>query len=92
MTLPLILTINVANRTDRTRLLEILGGRDERILCIDEVCTIIHKYGGFTDARKRAEQEVKNAFIMLNVFSGKNNSLEHKVLEGLARYVLYREK
>ncbi len=92
MTLPLILTINVANRTDRVRLMKILENRDERILCIDEVCTIICKYGGFADARKRAEHEVENALLMLDVFSGETNGFEQKVLEGLARYVLHREK
>jgi octaprenyl-diphosphate synthase len=92
MTLPLILTINVANHTDRIRLMKILEDRNERIDCIDEVCSIISRYGGFSDARRRAEHAVESASMMLDVFSGENNGPERNVLEGLARYVLSREK
>jgi octaprenyl-diphosphate synthase len=92
MTLPLILTINAADHTDRNRLMHVLDNQDERVRCFDEVCAIISRYGGFDEARKRAEQEVENAFMVLDVFSEKKNSLELNVLQGLALYVLSREK
>jgi octaprenyl-diphosphate synthase len=92
MTLPLILTINKANYTDRDRLLEILGDRAQRSSCVGEVCAIISKYGGFDAARKRAEATVEKASEMLAAFSGENISFERNLLEGLARYVLTREK
>ena len=92
MTLPLILTIHKANHTDRTRLLKILGDSALRPLCVEEVCTIISKYGGFDAARKRAEDTVEKASEMLAAFSGENISVERNLLEGLARYVLTREK
>jgi octaprenyl-diphosphate synthase len=92
MTLPLILTINMADQMDRNRLMHILDNQSERARCFDEVCTIISRYGGFDEARKRAEQEVENAFMVLDIFSEKKNSLERKVLQGFALYVLSREK
>ncbi|MCP4339745.1 MAG: polyprenyl synthetase family protein [Desulfobulbaceae bacterium] len=92
MTLPLILTINKANQTDRTRLLEILEDSDQRAQCVEEVSTIITRYGGFAGARKKAEEAVENASGMLDTFSGANIEFERNVLEGLARYVLTREK
>jgi octaprenyl-diphosphate synthase len=92
MTLPLILTINKADHTDRTRLMEILEDSAQRALCVEEVCTIISKYGGFDGARKRAEDAVENASRVIAVFSEKSISFERNLLEGLARYVLTREK
>lgn len=92
MTLPLILTINKANHKDRARLLEILRDKDQRALCVEEVSDIILKYGGFESTRKRAEDTVEKASEILGVFSGDQISFERKVLEGLARYVLTREK
>lgn len=92
MTLPLILTINKANDMDRSRLLRILDDRVERALCVEEVCAIISKYGGFNAARKRAEDSVAKASEMLDNFSGESVSYERNLLEGLARYVLTREK
>lgn len=92
MTLPLILTINKANHTDRTRLMEILGDNALRAHCVKEVSAIILKYDGFDGARKRAEDEVENASRVIDSFSGKNIRFERNLLEGLARYVLSREK
>jgi octaprenyl-diphosphate synthase len=92
MTLPLILTINKANLMDRTRLLEILGDSEQRAQCVEEVSTIITRYEGFEGARKKAEEAVGNASGMLDTFSGANINFERNVLEGLARYVLTREK
>jgi octaprenyl-diphosphate synthase len=92
MTLPLILAINEADSSDKARLLQILENPDERVQCLSEVCTIISRYGGFDEARKRAEQEVENAFMVLDIFSENKNSLERNVLQGLALYVISREK
>ena len=38
---------------------------------IEEVCTLISKYGGFAAARKRAEDAVAGASAMLTVFTDK---------------------
>jgi octaprenyl-diphosphate synthase len=92
MTLPLILTINKADKGDRLHLLEILSNRSKRNSCIEEVSTIIFKYGGFAAARKRAEDTVETAIGWLDIFVEKKNSYERNILEGLARYVLIRQK
>jgi octaprenyl-diphosphate synthase len=92
MTLPLILTMNEANTKDRARLMRILGDTAGRAVAIAEVSAIISQYGGFTDARKRAEQAVEKASLLLSVFTEKQVQFERNVLEGLARYVLSREK
>ena len=92
MTLPLILALNEADKADRIRLLEILGDRALRGSSIEEVSTIIAKYGGFIGARKRAEDAVAKAFEELAVFSDTSVSFERNLLEGLAHYVLTRDK
>lgn len=92
MTLPLILTMNEASTQDRTRLLSILGDNAERAGAMEEVCATIARYGGFADARKRAEQAVEKASQLLAVFTDNNVQFERSVLEGLARYVLSRDK
>lgn len=91
MTLPLILAINRADATDRSRLMQILADIDQRGSGVKEVCSIIARYNCFDAARKRAETAVQEACQALSVFSG-NNGLERQILEGLARYVLSREK
>lgn len=92
MTLPLILALNKASSVDRIRLMQILGDDVGRSLCIEEVYTLISKYDGFAAARKRAEDAVESASAMLAVFTDKNVGFERDLLEGLARYVLTREK
>ena len=92
MTLPLILAINKAKNVDRTRLMDILGDNALRSLCVDEVCSIIAKYDCFIEARRRAEDAVDNASIMIRSVSGENLCFERNILEGLARYMLIREK
>ncbi len=92
MTIPLILTMNKANTADRNRLMEILGDNIGRSQCIEEVRMIISKYGGFDGARKKAEDAVEKASEALGVFSGSSIQFERSLLEGLARYVITREK
>jgi len=92
MTLPLILTINRANETDRNQLMQIIEDNNARALCFGEVCAIIAKYGGFEETRKKAVDAVEAALNMLGRFSEKSVGLERNLLEGLARYVLAREK
>jgi len=92
MTLPLILAMNEADSKDRFRLLQILEDGSRRVLCVEEVIAVIAKYNGFDRARKRAEEAVENATGILTVFSNKSTGFERNLLEGLARYVLTREK
>ncbi|MBU1567080.1 MAG: polyprenyl synthetase family protein [Proteobacteria bacterium] len=92
VTLPLILALNGAAEKDRERLLTILATREERAVGVQEVSAIIEGVGGFTAARKKAVAAVANAITVLQVFSEPANHYERNVLEGLARYVLTRDK
>ncbi len=92
MTLPLILALKKASLVDRSRLMEILADDVGRSLCLEEVYTLISKYGGFAEARIRAEDAVTRATAVLSVFVEKTVSFDRDLLEGLARYVLTREK
>lgn len=92
MTLPLIFALACAGKEDQERLQCILMAQDKRIECAEEVKDIINKTGGFAAARKKAVDAVDNAIAALKVFHGQANRYERDVLEGLARYVLTREK
>lgn len=92
ITLPLILTMNAAGEGDKTRLLSILADQSERITYFPEVCALVTKYDGFTATRKRAETAVANAVRSLTLFSHQDVLHERTLLEGLANYVLTREK
>ncbi|MGB3209659.1 MAG: polyprenyl synthetase family protein [Desulforhopalus sp.] len=92
MTLPLIFTLNRANHTDRSRLMTILKDKALRALSFEEVTETIARYGGFNTARKRAEEAVDNAFEALRIFSDDSIIFERNILEGLAHFVLTREK
>ncbi|HBG20025.1 MAG TPA: polyprenyl synthetase family protein [Desulfobulbaceae bacterium] len=92
ITLPLILTMNAAGEGDKARLLSILADKSERIAHFPEVCALVAKYDGFAAARKRAETAVANAVRSLTLFTGQDVLHERTLLEGLAGYVLAREK
>ena len=92
MTLPLILAYNKASSVDRNRIGKILSDDVERSLCVEEVSTLITKYSGFAAARKKAENAIARASATLTVFAEKTVEFERRLLDGLARYVLTREK
>jgi len=92
MTLPLIITLRNAADPDRKRLLEILADTDKRKECVDEVCQLIEKYKGFGFARERAVEAVSTACKALQEFDVKTTLFERELLEGLAHYVLTRDK
>lgn len=92
ITLPLILALDGATKEDRSRLLTILASPAERSQSVNEVSDIIAKAGGFDGARKKAVAAVERAIASLQVFSQPASLYERHVLEGLARYILIREK
>jgi len=92
MTLPLILALKEAVEPDRSRLLTVLADVEKRKESVDEVCTLIEKYHGFGLARMRAEESVTAACSALQIFNNNPSSLDHELLDGLAHYVLTREK
>jgi len=92
MTLPLILTLANARETDKARILTILDDKNLRLESFTEIYDLIVGYGGFVAAKTKAVGAVNNALEGLTIFSEESARAERKVLEGLARYVLAREK
>ena len=92
MTLPLILALHHADKKDRERLLAILADDSVRRHAFDEVYGLIDKYGGFAGTRKRAENSISNAVKQLEIFTERVSLRDVAVLQGLAEYVLRREK
>lgn len=92
ITLPLILAMNAAGGGDRAQLMAMLQDPAGRHRHFPEVCAIIEKYHGFAGARGRAESAVANALRALDLFTHPDTARERTVLEGLAGYVLAREK
>ena len=92
ITLPLILTMTAAGEEDRARLLFILQNKTERKESFAEVFALIEKHRGFAAARARAEEAVAQAVRSLTIFSRQDVFHERRILEGLAGYVLAREK
>lgn len=92
ITLPLILALQTAAEEDRARLLAILADKSARLGNFPEVCTIVAQYDGFTAARKRAEKAVADAVQSLALFDSPDVLPERTLLEGLASYVLTRQK
>ena len=90
MTLPLILAMQRAKSTDKHRLLAILQQEHERQEHLPEVTSLIEKYYGFSDARKKAEESITAALSQLNVFDEHRDTPSFQALEGLSHYVLSR--
>jgi len=92
MTLPLIITLNKAADSDKKDILTVLADGKNREKFVTEIYQLIEKYNGFNLARGKAEEAVATACSALQVFNGKATFFERELLEGLANYVLIREK
>lgn len=92
VTLPLILALSGAVGRDKGRLLTILATKDARAASVSEVSEIIENAGGFAAARNQATASVHQAITALQIFPAHTCLYERNVLEGLARYVLARDK
>lgn len=92
VTLPLILAMNNAPADDQARLSAILVNKDERSRCVQEVSDIIGRSGGFVAARDKAVAAAESAIASLQEFQVPKTLFERNVLEGVARYVLTRDK
>ena len=92
MTLPLILALHRADAQDRGRLLAILGSEGARRQAFSEVYHLIDKYNGFSATRGKAEESVFIAVQQLEIFTEESAASDVTVLQGLAQYVLRREK
>lgn len=92
MTLPLILALHRANDQDRARLLAILDDEPTRRQAFSEVHDLIVKYEGFSITRQRAEKSISRAIKQLEIFSEDVSPKDVKIMQGLAEYILKREK
>ncbi len=92
MTLPLILTINDAEKQDRSRLVSLLKKRKTEKDSFTEVYNIITRCQGFEKAKNKATTAVDNALNALSIFEKRDALAERSVLEGLAHYILVRKK
>ncbi len=92
MTLPLIIAIGRAEEKDRERLLAMLTSVEQRSRGFAEASALIARYDGFTLARQKAETIIADALVRLRIFEQAAVQQEVAVLEGLAYYVLNRNK
>ncbi len=92
MTLPLILTLETADKEDKERLLLLLGDREARQNGFQEACELIEKYKGFSMSKQKAEAMVTSAVSGLALFENEQNSTILSIFEALAQYVLTRNK
>ncbi|MDD3815310.1 MAG: polyprenyl synthetase family protein [Desulfocapsaceae bacterium] len=92
MTLPLIIAIGRAEEKDRERLLAMLTSVEERTSAFTEATALIARYDGFVLARQKAETIIADALARLRIFDQPAVQAEKAVLEGLAYYVLNRNK
>lgn len=92
MTLPLIMAFQRADRQDHERLLALLGNETARRQSFSEVYHLIDKYDGFSTTRQKAEDAVAAALRQLEIFTDASAAGDLMILQGLAQYVLRREK
>jgi octaprenyl-diphosphate synthase len=93
MTLPLIHALKTSEKSERSFLLELLKGeKDERKSKIEEARDIIGKSGGFEYGRKLAEKLIAAGLAGLGSLTAKQNKKTIAILEGLAHYVIQRDK
>ncbi len=92
MTLPLILALQNADDEERERLLFLLEDVEARKNGFEEACRLIAKNKGFSHSRRQAEELVADALAGLEIFTDVSSLPLVTILQGLAGYVLSREK
>jgi len=93
MTLPLIHTLGMADKKERTFLLEVLKGeKNRRRTEFEKARELIDKKGGFTYGKQLAEQLVDKAIAGLDIFKAGHDEKIMPTLIGLAYYVINRDK
>ena len=93
MTLPLIHALATGNEQDRQFLLDLLrGDKNDRQKNFSAARLIIQEIGGFAYAADLAEKLVHKGIDSLSVFAADQNHETVDILNGLAEYVVNREK
>jgi octaprenyl-diphosphate synthase len=90
MTLPLIHALQNSEQSESDQILALLrGNQEERATEVANVCSFIDKNDGFSYARQGAETLVEAAVEALSLFP---SCQARSNLEGLAHYILIRQK
>ena len=93
MTLPLIHALNMAGKTEKTFLLNLLKGKkSQRRTQIEKVKDIIATNGGFAYAHQLAAELIAAGIAGLDIFTAEENGQIVDTLTGLAGYVIHRDK
>lgn len=92
VTLPLIRTLARAGEEDRQELLRLAATALQGTNTMTEVIRLIETHGGFSSARKTAEQMVGEAVAALDIFAGDPEQESLVMLKALAGYVLARNR
>ncbi len=90
MTLPLIHALCSGSENEKSFLAEVVGGTaEERLGKTVEVTEVIKNCGGFSYAREKAETLIGRGVAGLEIFA---TCPQKEILQGLAGYVLSRDK
>ena len=92
LTLPLIHALNRAGGEDRATLLNCIRDNRRRDDASDKAQQLMHELGSFEFSRQRAEQEVKEGLSALALFDRSRHGESLSILEGLAGYILARDR
>lgn len=93
LTLPVILALQRGSHDDIERLRQIFSLTDDRCAHLAEVISLVQRYHGFEDTRRRAEDAVRVAVEQLAIFAnGAGNAGDREILAAVAEYILSREK
>jgi octaprenyl-diphosphate synthase len=92
LTLPLIHALNRADTEDKNTLLECIHGDRKQADACATAKQLMHNLESFDFSRQRAEQEVRKALAGLAVFNREQHGESLAILEGLAGYILHRDK
>lgn len=92
ITLPLIIALEKAGSGEKKRVLHMLATPEERKSSLTEVVELIRFYDGFDTSRQKAQELVDEALQHLQRFSPVGDSQAVSILNGLAAYVLSRQK
>ena len=92
LTLPLIHALNRAGEKDKYTLLKCIQGDREQVVACRTAKKLMKDLASFEFSRQRAELEVEQGLAALSLFDRKQHAESLAVLEGLAGYILSRDK
>lgn len=92
LTLPLIHALSQAREQDRDILLNCIRGGCSPAGSCDTAQQLMHNLGSYAFSRQRAAQEVKEGLATLTIFDRDRHKESLAILQGLAGYILTRDR